>query len=88
MGADGHTAGIMPASPALSSDELAVYYNHSDYQRITVTAKALSRLDEAVLYASGDNKRQAVSDLLKDLPSAQQPAQIIKQIPSWSVYND
>jgi 6-phosphogluconolactonase len=88
MGADGHTAGILPGSPALTAPGLVCFYQGPDYQRLTLSRKGLESLDEAILFASGENKHQAVKDLSADLPPDEQPAQIIKQIPRWSVYND
>lgn len=88
IGADGHTAGIMPNSPAVGSEDYAVYYEAPDYKRLTITPKGLARMDEAVVYCRGDEKAQALSNLGQELPVAGQPAQIIKRIPSVSVYND
>jgi 6-phosphogluconolactonase/glucosamine-6-phosphate isomerase/deaminase len=88
IGTDGHTAGILPGSPAVGSTDYAIYYKAPDYQRITITLKALALMDEAVVYARGGEKAKALDDLDKTLPLFSQPAQIIKQIPAVSVYND
>ena len=88
MGADGHTAGILPESPALNEAGLVSFYQGPDYQRLTLSGHGLKNLDEAVLFTTGDNKLSAIRDLATELPANDQPAQIIKQIPRWSVYND
>lgn len=88
MGADGHTAGILPHSPAVTSPEAVVCYEGPDYTRITLSAAKLAELDEAIVYVQGQNKHEALGNLAEDLPLDQQPAQIIKRIPSCSVYND
>lgn len=88
IGADGHTAGILPRSPAVSSRSLVSFYGTPEYQRITLTPRGLAKLDEAVVYAVGDNKRQALQNLSKDIPMDIQPAQILKKIPRLSIYNN
>lgn len=89
MGADGHTAGILPDSPAATSDEMVIAYKAADYERLTLGFPALEQLDEAFLYAVGDDKaRQLEALATKDLNPINQPAQIIKRLPSWWVYND
>ena len=88
MGADGHTAGILPESPAVGSRLFAEYYETPAFSRITSTLKALALLDEALMYCVGANKAKALDNLEQTIPLVTQPAQIIKQIPNASVYND
>ncbi len=88
MGADGHTAGILPGSMAVKSSELAANYTAGDFQRITITPATIKMLDEAVLYAVGSSKQKALVDLGKDLPLNEQPAQILKSVNEFIVYND
>ena len=89
IGADGHTAGILPGSLAVHSEELAASYDAGNYERITMTPKAVTRLDEAVVYAVGKAKWPVFDDLSKgDLPLDVQPAQILKQVPECTVFND
>ncbi len=87
IGADGHTAGILPGSPAAISRELTSDYTGQDYHRLTLTARALSLLDEAVVYAPGEIKATAINNLAEDLSLSEQPAQILKRIPKVTVYN-
>lgn len=88
MGADGHTAGILPNSPAASEKRLASGYEAADFTRITMTFPAIKRLDETVVYAMGAGKRQALMDLQRDIPLDTQPAQIHKQISTCTIFND
>jgi 6-phosphogluconolactonase/glucosamine-6-phosphate isomerase/deaminase len=88
IGADGHTAGILPGSPAVDSSDYAVYYEAEDYKRITITPIGLGLVDQAVVYCRGGEKAEAIANLGQDLPINTQPAQIIKQIAEVSVYND
>ncbi len=89
MGADGHTAGILPNSPAVDNKKNVVYYQAPDFLRITLSAKGLRQLDEVILFAKGKQKQSALDKLVhKTEPINQLPVQIIKQIASWSVYND
>jgi 6-phosphogluconolactonase/glucosamine-6-phosphate isomerase/deaminase len=53
IGPDGHTAGILPGSPAVDSPAAAVAYDGGQFQRITMTPAAIRQLDEAVVYAVG-----------------------------------
>jgi 6-phosphogluconolactonase/glucosamine-6-phosphate isomerase/deaminase len=88
IGADGHTAGILPGSAALSSDNYFDYYASSDFERITLTGKGLLLLDEAVVYAAGASKKRALENLYKKIDPSEQPAQLLKQIARTEVYND
>ncbi len=90
MGEDGHTAGILPQSPALTTADFAVSFKAPDYSRITIGADALtSHVQEAVLCAFGDNKR-AVLQHLKSQDESRQivPAMILHQINDCTVYHD
>jgi len=88
MGADGHTAGILPKSSAVGSSELASHYNGPDYERITVTPKFLKHLDEAFLYAVGETKHEQLNKLSNSTPVQKQPAQILKQAKLLTVISD
>ena len=99
IGPDGHTAGILPDSPQIDTDELAISYADSeatqqftpgvyrDKDRITMTAAAIAKLDEAIVVALG--KDPALFDRLEhDIPIEQMPAQALKQVKNLSIYND
>ena len=87
IGADGHTAGILPHSPALAeTPNLVTSYQGPDYLRITTTPALLAQLDEAVVYASGEAKRPVLESLNEDRPAADQPAQLLKKIPKVEIF--
>ncbi len=89
MGSDGHTAGIKPHSPAVKSVNLASSFTSDDFRRITINFVAIAKIDEAVIQASGTNKKQILHDLLYyEVPIEDQPAQILKTIPNATIYTN
>lgn len=89
MGPDGHICGALPGTPAASSDKLVVGYVTDTFTRITLTPKALKEhVDAAYVYAFGEAKKQALGNLLQEIPLDEQPAQILKSLPEAYVYND
>ncbi|HEX8227198.1 MAG TPA: 6-phosphogluconolactonase [Candidatus Saccharimonadales bacterium] len=89
MGADGHIAGCLPRSPAVSSADMTAGYEAPGFIRITLTPKALQQLTVAYVFAFGAEKRAALERLQLETVSLDiQPAQIIKQLPESYVYND
>ena len=51
VGVDGHTAGILPQSVAVNTEEIIFGYETPEYDRITITPKTIASLDQAILYA-------------------------------------
>jgi 6-phosphogluconolactonase/glucosamine-6-phosphate isomerase/deaminase len=88
IGPDGHTAGILPHSQAVSSTELAVAYDAGNFKRITVTPLAISCLNEGVVFAKGEAKWPTLSCLSKSLTLSEQPAQALKVLDSLTVFTD
>lgn len=88
IGPDGHTAGILPNSPAVRSGDFAVGYDGGTYQRITMTPTAIAELDEAVAYATGETKHDVIDSLAGELSLNEQPAQALKQVPKLTIFND
>lgn len=90
VGGDGHTAGILPGSPATDPGEVAVVgYEWSDYQRMTLTPAALKRVQVAYVLAYGAGKKAALKRLQKNTePLEDLPAKILYDIPEVYVYND
>ena len=97
MGADGHTSGLLPGSPpaieaAHLNDnldkQLATAYNWTDYRRITTTAAALTRFNEAVLYASGEAKWPMLRRLKDPISIAEMPVQLLKQVKLLTIFTD
>lgn len=89
IGTDGHTAGIKPRSPSVTSLESAVFYAWDDYERITITPQVIRQLDEAVIYAVGSEKLSTLQTLMNEtVPLETQPAQVLKDIKTATLYTD
>lgn len=88
IGADGHTAGILPASPAVNEKDFAAGYIGSDFKRITMTFHAIKDLDEVAAYTKGEAKWPILDQLEQKLPPAKQPAQIFKELNDVFILND
>ena len=88
IGADGHIAGALPHSPAITDDKLVVGYEAGQFTRITLTPAALRNIDVAFAFVYGESKRPALENLQKTLPVADEPAQILKEISESYIYND
>ncbi len=88
VGADGHTAGILPESEAVRSGGWALGYDTPIFPRITITPKVIEQLDEAVVWLQGKEKWSALEDLKKDIEIAKQPAQVLKKVPLLTIFTD
>ncbi|HSX07475.1 MAG TPA: 6-phosphogluconolactonase [Candidatus Saccharimonadales bacterium] len=89
IGADGHTAGILPNSAAFQAGSaLVTGYHGPDFWRITITPAAITHLKAAIVYAIGADKRNALQGLQIDKSPVAEPAQLLKQIPEIWLYND
>lgn len=88
IGPDGHTAGILPSSSATEADGFAFGYDGGKYMRLTITPKVFPMLDEAIVYAVGNDKHEVIEQLSQSIPINIQPAQLIKQVPKVTIFND
>jgi len=91
IGSDGHTAGILPNSPATSeTDKYTVYYESEPYNRLTLSFFSLRKLSVAYALCFGAEKRDALVDLASQsqISLDDQPAQILKEISESYIYND
>lgn len=90
MGADGHTAGVLPGSPAITdTTSTVVGYSWSDYERMTLGVPALLQIDTAYVLAYGESKKSALERLYEnDEPVELLPAKILYDLPVVTVYND
>ncbi len=88
IGADGHTAGILPESPAVTSPKFAVGYAAAPYERITMTGTAIAQLNSAVLVGAGESKWLQFDQLQTDVAPLQQPVQLLKTVPELEIYRD
>ena len=90
IGADGHIAGALPGSPAaLEQKKLVVGYRSDTFVRITIAPVVFGRIDVAYALVFGASKKAALERLTGgDLPIAEQPAQLLKQVPEAWLYSD
>lgn len=88
LGSDGHTAGVLPDSAAVDSDENVFAYVARDYQRITITAKFMSKIDFGVVAAFGEAKKEALIDVYVEGLANRIPARQLATVKSLVVYTD
>lgn len=90
IGADGHTAGVLPHSPALNCLDLVALYQGPDHLRITLSADALAaQCHEAVLTAYGDSKAEALMALKSGNDDRENmPVNILHDITHCIIFND
>lgn len=84
MGADGHTAGLLPANPLMETMEYVGFFDGFDFQRITTTPAFLRLIDEVVLYAAGESKWQVIGQL----ETTQLPVGCLRESKNLTVYTD
>lgn len=89
MGSDGHIAGILPNTPAVTATGPTCSYATDQYERITITAETLRHINVIYLFAFGPDKRAQLEQLRdQQLSPAEQPAQFLRQNTEVYVYND
>lgn len=92
MGADGHTAGLLPGNPIMQSPLLVDHYIAADYSRITVTPKLVDKLGKARLFAIGSHKWPNLDRLLVGRDSVSLadtiPVAILYSAKDFVVYSD
>lgn len=90
LGPDGHTAGILPGSPAVTDTASPVVsYEWSDYKRMTLGLSVLAKITEAFVLAYGETKQEALQRLKKNQePLSELSAKLLYDIPEVTVYND
>jgi 6-phosphogluconolactonase len=92
MGPDGHTAALFPNFPELNEDRrLVTHLNNSPKppaRRMTMTVAAIKKLDEAILFAMGQEKRLFLEKLQNDGPYQEQPLQALKLTSKLTIFND
>lgn len=90
MGADGHTAGVLPHSPALENATATVVgYEAPGFTRMTITPTWLTRCNASYLLAYGPEKQTALQNLYAHtLALDDMPARLHYDIPDATVYNE
>lgn len=90
LGVDGHTAGILPNTPAAhETDRWVVGYEAPPLTRITLTRPALLNVTAAYVFAFGQSKKPALSDLnANQRPFTEMPAKLHWELSEAYIYND
>lgn len=91
VGADGHIAGMLPTKNPedfthFLDGRLMVNYDAPDYTRMTTTLELINRMDEAVVFACGPAKAQAIERLNEDLPPHKHPLQLLKDAERATIF--
>ena len=86
IGTDFHTAGILPGSGAVFSEDLAFGYNSEKFERITITPKTIQKLDEVIVFMQGEEKEKVLKILEQNASINDQPAQILKKVPLLTIF--
>jgi len=89
---DGHTAGILPQSPAsrlsMSDKQYASGYKSELFTRITITPAFFPHIDFAVAYAAGSAKIAVLESMNGEIPVQDQPAQLLKKTKETIIFTD
>lgn len=92
IGEDGHTAGILPGSPAaaisVNDSVYATSYRSAIFHRITITPAFFRHIDLAVALAVGEKKRGAIDAVSSDGPATEPPARLISFARESVLYTD
>lgn len=89
IGGDGHIAGILPHSPAVSAQAAVAGYDAGPYRRITLTPAFLCRVSSAYAFAFGAAKKEAMLKLRDETFGIdEQPAQLLKSLAKEIAYSD
>ena len=89
IGADGHIAGILPGTPAVSDQNPTSGYVADPFTRVTLTFNTLLQIDAAFSFVFGDSKKEAIQNLVThDMTLNNEPCQILKQIDEAYLYSD
>lgn len=89
IGMDGHIAGMLPHSPAISNTGLVDGYEAKPFTRITITQPVFEKISTAYVFVFGGSKQAVLKRLMNEnLPIEEMPCQILKQLPEAYFYTD
>ena len=90
MGPDGHTAGILPGSPAVTDMSASVVgYTWTDYIRLTLGMPLLLGIHKTYLLSYGNSKAAALKRFRSNKePFEKLPVKLLYDLPDVTVYND
>ena len=80
---DGHTAGIVPGSPAVEAEDLVVGYESGDKygERVTLTVSAIrNHVDTAIVLLNSQEKLAAFRNIMKEHNIERFPALVFKEM--------
>lgn len=89
VGADGHTAGILPHTEGVNEhNKLVLGYKGKDYERLTTTPHLFKQLHLAIGVALGESKKPILERMPTDISADEQPAQLLLLSPELIMYTD
>ena len=90
LGTDGHTAGVLPESPAVYEEAATVVgYDSPPYVRLTLAPSQLIKTTDAYVLAYGESKNDPLTRLKANKePIEKLPAKLLYDISNTFVYND
>jgi len=88
IGADNHTAGILPGINFNDSTNLVVDYSSDNFERISISPHFISSIDMIFAYIEGDEKESAVMAVSEVHDPVDYPSQLIKNAKQYEIlYN-
>lgn len=88
MGADGHTSGLLPGNPVMDSTAFTGFFDGHDYPRITTTPAFIRGITEATLYAVGESKWPALSQMQQPGPVEDLPVRTLRGCSRLTIFSD
>ena len=90
IGEDCHIAGILPNSAAaLETENFIKSYKSDPYTRITLTFPGLEKIDICYAFAFGENKKQALNEIINESHSiVEKPGTILRDLDEVYIYSD
>jgi len=89
IGADGHTAGILPQTEGVHEhDKLVLGYRGKDFDRLTTTPALFSRLHLAIAVAMGESKKPMLEAMQASESADEVPAKLLQSASELIIYTD
>jgi 6-phosphogluconolactonase/glucosamine-6-phosphate isomerase/deaminase len=89
IGADGHTAGILPHTEGVhEKTKLVIGYEGTDFKRLTTTSALFAQLDLAAIVAFGADKRPVIERLKTPALADDQPVTLLLEAKEVVIYTD
>lgn len=86
---DGHLAGVLPHSSAVSEKGLVASYTHDLHTRVTLSLPALTKVSSIYSFVFGGAKRSVIERLEQGGVSHEEmPSQILRKIQNVHVFTD